>query len=344
MISIQQEYNSCITKNSGYTKTMKIECKPFELLKEAYKYPVFKKIIESIPEEDHPLISCNYCDALEVTQKYMGHANNAIEETATVTALMALSGWRKTKQVFHFDEDFWGLLQDQGVDDKIPMEILYQLPYKNIYIEPLGVFVFFDRSFYTDGVEMKIVGFEDIRTLSEFTVVQLLPNHTLKECCEKIIEETTIKDNQKIFEQALGHKVKFSPEYAKAHAEFAVPIVQALLYLCAQNKDVEENPEQKKIHKKPTKRVKDQFKEVQKWDVGKVVVRNLKKDYRSLPTYQRETTTSGWTQRPHMRRAHWHHFWTGKRNGERKLILKWIAPTLINADKGEIAPTVNIIK
>lgn len=43
----------------------------------------------------------------------MGHANNAIEETATVTALMALSGWRKTKQVFHFDEDFWGLLQDQ---------------------------------------------------------------------------------------------------------------------------------------------------------------------------------------------------------------------------------------
>jgi hypothetical protein len=32
--------------------------------------------------------------------------------------------------------------------------------------------------------------------------------------------------------------------------------------------------------------------------------------------------------RPHYRRAHWHHFWTGPRNvpGERKLILKWLPP------------------
>lgn len=39
--------------------------------------------------------------------------------------------------------------------------------------------------------------------------------------------------------------------------------------------------------------------------------------------------------RPHMRRAHWHHYWTGPKNGTRKLVLKWIAPTLVGADNAE---------
>jgi hypothetical protein len=39
--------------------------------------------------------------------------------------------------------------------------------------------------------------------------------------------------------------------------------------------------------------------------------------------------------RPHMRRAHWHHYWTGPRIGPRKLVLKWVAPTLVGADSAE---------
>lgn len=37
----------------------------------------------------------------------------------------------------------------------------------------------------------------------------------------------------------------------------------------------------------------------------------------------------GYSVRPHMRRAHWHHFWTGPRLGNRKLVLKWLAPTMV---------------
>lgn len=35
---------------------------------------------------------------------------------------------------------------------------------------------------------------------------------------------------------------------------------------------------------------------------------------------------------PHIRRAHWHRFWTGPRNGDRKLVVRWINQTLVNAD------------
>jgi len=43
----------------------------------------------------------------------------------------------------------------------------------------------------------------------------------------------------------------------------------------------------------------------------------------------------GGTVRPHVRRAHWHHYWTGPRDGERKLVLKWVPQSLVNAASGE---------
>jgi hypothetical protein len=33
----------------------------------------------------------------------------------------------------------------------------------------------------------------------------------------------------------------------------------------------------------------------------------------------------------HLRRAHWHHYWVGPRNGERRLELRWIPPVAVGA-------------
>lgn len=38
--------------------------------------------------------------------------------------------------------------------------------------------------------------------------------------------------------------------------------------------------------------------------------------------------------RPHVRRAHWHGYWTGPRTGQQDYILKWIPPTLIGTHNG----------
>ena len=48
----------------------------------------------------------------------------------------------------------------------------------------------------------------------------------------------------------------------------------------------------------------------------------------------------GGTVTPHLRRAHWHRFWTGPRDGERKLVLKWVAQTFVNPDGSEYVPAV----
>lgn len=46
--------------------------------------------------------------------------------------------------------------------------------------------------------------------------------------------------------------------------------------------------------------------------------------------------------RPHIRRAHWHHFWTGPRSGERRLVLPWLHPIIVAG--GEIVPVVRTVE
>jgi hypothetical protein len=47
--------------------------------------------------------------------------------------------------------------------------------------------------------------------------------------------------------------------------------------------------------------------------------------------------------RAHVRRAHWHAFWTGPKAQpeERKLILHWLPPIPVNVDDSGVIPTVH---
>ena len=66
-----------------------------------------------------------------------------------------------------------------------------------------------------------------------------------------------------------------------------------------------------------------------------------------LREYKRRVSSSehlGGTVRPHMRRAHWHRFWTGPKDGKRELVLRWLPPIFVNTDKGDIKTTVHIVK
>jgi hypothetical protein len=49
--------------------------------------------------------------------------------------------------------------------------------------------------------------------------------------------------------------------------------------------------------------------------------------------------------RPHVRRAHWHAYWTGPRAGAQQLVLRWLHPVLVAAEDAEgIVPTVHPVE
>lgn len=80
---------------------------------------------------------------------------------------------------------------------------------------------------------------------------------------------------------------------------------------------------------------KDVYREIQKWDVGVKYAYSVRKhntEWSAAPRGKSSEITSRSAPRPHTRRGHWHHYWTGSRSdNSRKLILKWTAPTFVGS-------------
>ena len=131
----------------------------------------------------------------------------------------------------------------------------------------------------------------------------------------------------------------------------ASSLIQLVLYICAENKDVQENEEQKSISKPFNKeKPKDVFREIRKWDVGYRVgnvIRKANKTSESSSASEHSNVGHGSSigKRPHSRRGHYHHYWVGsKKDGTRRIILKWVAPMFINGDIDDIIPTTYELK
>lgn len=120
-----------------------------------------------------------------------------------------------------------------------------------------------------------------------------------------------------------GHTTSFPREAAEyVHDEY-MPLVSLLLYLCSVNGEIGDG-ERRPTRPRPKKTKKGHRMfppmKVSTWDVGVrmgAVLRRAKETvYRETHDYGREKQRS--SPRPHVRRAHWHGYWTGPRDGERK--------------------------
>ena len=108
-------------------------------------------------------------------------------------------------------------------------------------------------------------------------------------------------------------------------------VANGVAYLCSLNADIAASY----IPRKGLKPNRAKRRSLAIWhDVGYRVGSELRA-YRRYASEHGED--GGGTVRPHMRRAHWHHYWTGPRNGERRLVLKWIAPTMVGVGRIESA-------
>lgn len=103
-------------------------------------------------------------------------------------------------------------------------------------------------------------------------------------------------------------------------------VANGVAYLCSTNADIIKSYEPRKEPKRNNAKKRSQA----IWhDVGYRIGSEL----RAYERYASERKPhQGGTVRPHMRRAHWHHFWAGPRDGERRLILKWVAPIMVGTN------------
>ena len=262
--------------------------------------------------------------------------NNIYHEPAIVDALYK---WRVHKQIYKFPKELEELLyrqNDDGLDT--PIWILQSLPYDSIYVETnfldkhvLGFFIYKDYNSFTfviiyDDMHYEHGGFNfDAQTNQKTTLFDALIEQSYRDGLGSLGVDIAM----------LTDAWRFIPK-----------ILQLVLYICAENNEIEENSIQKNIVRKPKdkKYIKDKYREVQIWDCGNKISEKIRTFIISnnKSCLLNVGNSNGKSKIPHSRRGHWHHFWTGKKNTEeRKLILKWVAPVFVNGSPNTV--NINIV-
>lgn len=273
-----------------------------------------------------------------------GGGNNRLPLAAVgeVGRLAALGAWRVTQGVYRFDPELYAAIIDTPVDGDLPHDVLYRLPEWCVYIETPGM-QWFDKPLYGFFAHLESDannGRVELRLLIDAEAgLTPLPLHlgswSLAESIRRTLDIASI--------QAMGAGTQLPSGSAKPIAEAVEPLVSLLLYLCSQNAEIGDgsrlpaNPSPKKTKRglrtfAPDKPVT--------WDVGVRLGAALRKARTS-------SADGGGTHTgplPHVRRAHWHGYWTGPRTGERKLTLKWLPPIPVNLESPDsLATTIRSV-
>lgn len=240
--------------------------------------------------------------------------------------------WSKSKEIFDFDKDFTKELTRTPIAE-IPIDKLRELPYNTFCCQHGNSYIIVHRSHDLNINEKPNV------LEGEFIYLFIR-----KEGQEKIdFIHLPLRDEFKSVETLRKHyaeKVKNTKEEVDKAIDDALEYINVLMYLVSDKGDIAENPKQKTITRR-TGVIKNNFREVRKWDVGyrfgSVFRKQKANEENKTETNISRTGIStglGVKKRAHIRRGHWHSFWTGKRDGEeRKQIIKWISPIAINFEK-----------
>lgn len=263
----------------------------------------------------------------------------------------ALAAWRRGKYIYQFDETLASEVILTVEDMVIPAEILYHMPSQCLFISlptaenktpdyPSGFFAHIESDTNTGERELRIHYITQSGILLTQYIVHLIPDGTISDGINAAIAEIRKNTYNNIY-QPIGEHIS---DYLNKARTLTIQAVQLILYICAENAEITENEAQAKIYRKSNK-ILDKYREIRKWDVGVktgiILRRNESKRNYTPDSQSANENASGIKKRSHLRRAHWHHYWTGS-GDDKKLILRWINSTIINPDEGDETPATII--
>lgn len=262
--------------------------------------------------------------------------------------MAALAAWRMTKGVYRIDPDLAEELYEMPLEGKLPSELFLQLPEWCIYIQAPclswngqeldGFFASLEYDPNDHRQELRFVFVTADGTAMPFALH--LGDWDLDEAYRRMLNESCRHLRSNI------PKAKESIDVLRQEAEeikmALIPFINLTLYLCSINADYNTEPPEHPSKKAPRKKRLTAAEEVRIWEVGVRVGRALRQA-KSQDTAQTTSDAKSQTHaspRPHIRRAHWHHFWTGPKAEpeKRQLILKWLPPIPVNIDELDDLP------
>lgn len=311
--------------------------------------PLLRKWLRDCPDAYGELDNCeaakadgsmswpDYCPLpINAAYTYLSSAHSNVGAASDAAELTACWAWRRSRIIYAVDDDMAEMLFAQAEDmadtETVPVELLLHLPYPCIYVKAHhpdfsgmdGFFAWVDYDVNHHSTELRVQWLTADMQHTIPQVLHLAPGWTIGECVDDTFGR--IRDNS-------GLDLSKVPGMDML-THILVGAVQILLYIVSDGADIAAAPDHKHVLKTPAKPN----------DVGKASTVDLQyvgvrmgaaiRGARARAEAEDADTTGstpGGKKRPHARRGHWHHYWTGPQD-DRRLILKWTAPTYIHAD------------
>lgn len=245
-----------------------------------------------------------------------------------ISHLGSIGTWRYTQGIYRFDHDLMAALIDTELTGDLPCDVLYRLPEWSIYIETPGHsngslqvhggWVHLDWGTQTGNTFLQIILDTELG-LRPFSLV--IGPWSLQEAQARLlaISEQEVKlagitkdlRNNDIEQKQLNLIKLFLP---------------MVLYICSENPDIN-SPNETKPRRPEPKKIKKGLRlfppdKPTIWNIGETIGKVLRQT-------NADFSSTGSSPRAHIRRAHWHGYWTG--NGEQKRFkYNWLSPILVS--------------
>lgn len=253
-----------------------------------------------------------------------------------VGRLAAVGTWRYSQGIYRFDPALFAALIKTDLTGDMPGEVLLRLPEWCVYIETPGMeFVPGDRlyGFFAHLEHDAHNGRRELRLLLDCSSGLLpVPVHVgpwpLVGGVHRMLSESVLQA------AVSGAPAKIpSTEAEQEAARFLAPLLSLLLYLCSDEPEIGAPGEGRPQRPRPT-RVKGGWrlfpaKGPRVWPVGEALGRSLREALERDDSGLERDDSERKSPRFHLRRAHWHGYWTGPKDGERRFRYKWLPPTAV---------------
>lgn len=283
-------------------------------------------------------VAASYAIVSEIAEQQGISMTQAASDVGNLAAMLA---WRPTKGIYRFDPALLESLWNVTLDREIPVDVLFNLPEWCCYIdldgfgpaeemELHGFFVYLESDANTGEREIRL---SFARPGESGPGIMTMPFHldtggTIGAMLQGTIDFARIQaPESKQLQDATVKQAEAVELYSRYFS--------LVLYLCSAERDIIQTSKPRKINKNPKKRKRQLPIE---YRVGSAIGGSIRRARGS----QGIGTGEGTKKAPHIRKAHYHTYWTGK--GRKKPIVKLIPPVPVNIGDEPVVPIVRRVK
>lgn len=277
------------------------------------------------------------------------------------SCVATLAGWRLAKDIYVFDETIFEELWNTPIEGNLPIDVLYKLPTFCAYVafpsprevEDGTLHGFFVHLNYSRMPMLLIaMDYGHLNGISaEHVPLVVLP--------VELHEGVSLLQSLTIRHERIQRRIGVPPEMEGYVLPEAIkhtldPLLSLTLYLCSTSAVIRARDPLRGLRAAYTKKTKKGVRtfvpdQPQVWEVTYRRGATLRADAAAAASPGDGDGGTHASPRPHIRKAHWHSYWTGPKAAvgkapvpAREVVLRWIPPTPVAMGPGDEAiPTVH---